>query len=103
MKRTLLIAACLVVPIAALCAVLRSATAFTFKDPKGVNTIRFTLDDSSAMSPASRLSSAAQVVVGARISKSGNATPQPGDLQGFSQPVAVGASGLAIEIAEEVK
>ena len=65
--------------------------------------IRFTLDDSSAMSPASRLSSAAQVVVGARISKSGNATPQPGDLQGFSQPVAVGASGLAIEIAEEVK
>jgi cytochrome c-type biogenesis protein CcmH len=55
------------------------------------------------MSPATRLSSARQVVVGARISKSGNATPQPGDLQGFSQPVAVGASGLKIEIAEEVK
>ena len=65
--------------------------------------ITFTLDDSTAMSPATRLSSAKQVVVGARISKSGNATPQPGDLQGFSQPVAVGASGLKIEISEEVK
>ncbi len=65
--------------------------------------LTFTLDDSTAMSPATRLSSAKQVIVGARISKSGNATPQPGDLQGFSQPVAVGASGLKIEIAEEVK
>jgi cytochrome c-type biogenesis protein CcmH len=65
--------------------------------------ITFKLDDSMAMSPAMRLSTAKQVIVGARISKSGNAIPQPGDLQGFSQPVAVGASGLAIEIAEEVK
>ncbi|WP_341887523.1 c-type cytochrome biogenesis protein CcmI [Variovorax sp. YR752] len=65
--------------------------------------ITFTLDDSMAMSPATRLSGAKQVIVGARISKSGNAMPQPGDLQGFSQPVAVGATGLAIEIAEEVK
>ena len=65
--------------------------------------LNFTLDDSTAMSPATRLSSARQVIVGARISKSGNATPQPGDLQGFSQPVAVGASGLKIEIGEEVK
>lgn len=65
--------------------------------------VSFTLDDSMAMSPATRLSGAKQVVVGARISKSGNAMPQPGDLQGFSQPVAVGATGLAIEIAEAVK
>jgi len=65
--------------------------------------LTFTLDDSTAMSPATRLSSAKQVIVGARISKSGIATPQPGDLQGFSQPVAVGASGLKIEITEEVK
>lgn len=63
----------------------------------------FMLDDSLAMSPAARLSSAGQVVVGARISKSGNAMPQPGDLQGLSAPVAVGAQGLVIEIAEEVK
>ncbi|MFT3954325.1 MAG: tetratricopeptide repeat protein [Piscinibacter sp.] len=65
--------------------------------------ISFKLDDSMAMSPAMRLSTAKQVVVGARISKSGNAMAQPGDLQGFSQPVSVGASGLAIEIGEEVK
>jgi len=65
--------------------------------------VSFTLDDSMAMSPATRLSGAKQVIVGARISKSGNAMPQPGDLQGFSQPVAVGATGLAIEIAEAVK
>ena len=50
-----------------------------------------------------RLSTATQVIVGARISKSGNAIAQPGDLQGFTKAVAVGASGLKIEIAEEVK
>ncbi|WP_298835149.1 c-type cytochrome biogenesis protein CcmI [uncultured Piscinibacter sp.] len=65
--------------------------------------LNFTLDDSMAMSPATRLSTAKQVVVGARVSKSGNAMPQPGDLQGFSPPTAVGASGLKIEIAEELK
>jgi cytochrome c-type biogenesis protein CcmH len=62
----------------------------------------FVLDDSTAMSPASKLSSAAQVVVGARISKSGNAMPQSGDLQGFSAPVAPGASKLTIEISDVV-
>lgn len=65
--------------------------------------LTFTLDDSMAMNPAMRLSTATQVIVGARISKSGNAIAQPGDLQGFSKAVAVGASGLKIEIAEEVK
>lgn len=65
--------------------------------------LSFTLDDSMAMNPAMRLSTATQVIVGARISKSGNAIAQPGDLQGFTKAVAVGASGLKIEIAEEVK
>lgn len=60
----------------------------------------FVLDDSMAMSPAARLSQAPRVVVGARISKSGNAMPQPGDLQGQSAAVAPGAKGLAIEIRE---
>jgi len=36
--------------------------------------------------------------VGARISKSGSATPQPGDLEGLSQPVANNASGVKITI-----
>lgn len=46
------------------------------------------LDESMGMSPAMNLSSFDQVIVGARISKSGTATPQPGDLQALSDPVA---------------
>ncbi len=63
----------------------------------------FKLDDSLAMSPAARLSSAQQVVVGARISKTGNAMPGPGDFQVLSAPVAPGATGLKLEIADAVK
>jgi cytochrome c-type biogenesis protein CcmH len=62
----------------------------------------FSLDDSMAMSPATRLSTAAQVVVGARISKSGNAMPQSGDLQGFSAAVVPGATALTIEIGDVI-
>jgi cytochrome c-type biogenesis protein CcmH len=64
--------------------------------------LTFTLDDSMAMSPAARLSLAGRVVVGARVSKRGDATAQPGDLQGLSAPVSPGAGGLKIEIAEVV-
>jgi len=63
----------------------------------------FTLDDSKSMSPQARLSSATQVVISARISKSGNAIAQPGDLQGQSAPVALGAKDLRIDIREVVK
>jgi cytochrome c-type biogenesis protein CcmH len=65
--------------------------------------ITFTLDDSMAMSPANALSGASKVIVGARISRSGNAMPQPGDLTGQSASVSVGANGLQIEIKEAVK
>jgi cytochrome c-type biogenesis protein CcmH len=64
--------------------------------------LSFTLDDSMALSPAARLSSAKALVVGARISKRGDATATPGDLQGLSAPVSPGASGLKIEIVEVV-
>jgi len=47
-----------------------------------------TLDDSSAVVPAMRLSSFPQVIVGARISKSGQATPGQGDLEGQVGPLA---------------
>ncbi len=58
----------------------------------------FALDDSMAMSPELRLSGHGEVIVGARISKSGNATPQSGDLVGQSAPVRVGAKDLRIVI-----
>ena len=64
--------------------------------------LSFTLDDSMAMTPAARLSSVPRVVVGARVSARGEATPQPGDLQGYSAPVAPGAVGLKIQISEVV-
>ncbi len=64
--------------------------------------LQFTLDDSLAMSNASRLSQAGPVIVGARVSKSGNAIPEKGDLVGQSAPVPVGAKDLKIEIKEVV-
>jgi len=59
----------------------------------------FTLDDSLAMSPAAKLSSAQSVVVTARISASGQAAPKPEDLGAQSKPVALGATGVVLEIA----
>lgn len=50
--------------------------------------VTVTLDDSMAMSPAMLLSAFDPVTVGARISRSGNAIPQSGDLQGNKTPVS---------------
>jgi cytochrome c-type biogenesis protein CcmH len=63
----------------------------------------FALDDSMSMSPAAKLSNVQKVIVVARISKSGQAMPQPGDLRGQSEPVSVGSSKLKIEISELMK
>jgi cytochrome c-type biogenesis protein CcmH len=63
----------------------------------------FTLDDSLAMSPAAKLSSATRLIVGARISRSGNAMPSPGDLTGQVGPVELGSRDLMIEIREQIK
>jgi cytochrome c-type biogenesis protein CcmH len=62
----------------------------------------FSLDDSMAMTPQMKLSSFPRVVVGARISKSGNATPQPGDLQGTTPVVANTARDVSVVIDTEV-
>ena len=55
--------------------------------------MHFTLDDSQAMSPMANLSAFPEVVVGARVSKSGNAMPRPGDLEGLSGTVRVADAG----------
>ena len=60
--------------------------------------ITFTLDDSMAMSPTARLSDHGEVIVGARVSRSGSPMPQPGDLEALSPPVKLGSSGHTLVI-----
>jgi cytochrome c-type biogenesis protein CcmH len=64
--------------------------------------LRFTLDDSMAMAPNFALSNFPSVVVGARISKSGNATPQSGDLAADERLVDVGDAGVALTIDKQI-
>ena len=51
--------------------------------------VTVTLTDGMGMLPSMKLSQFPQVVIGARVSKSGNAMPQSGDLQVLSKPLAV--------------
>lgn len=60
--------------------------------------LKFTLDDSTSMSKDIRISGFEQVIVAARVSKSGSAMPASGDLEGITKPVKVGSSGLAVTI-----
>ena len=63
-----------------------------------------TLDDSMAMTPAMKLSSFETLVIGARISKTGNAMPSPGDLQGMTEPTAAeNGKTYAVQIGHEVQ
>jgi len=61
----------------------------------------FRLDDSTSMMPSRKLSDVGMVVIVARISKSGQAMPQSGDLEGSSQPVKPGAGGITVVIDHE--
>ena len=61
----------------------------------------FRLDDSNSMMPSRTLSNVAMVVIVARLSKSGQAMPQSGDLEGMSQPVKPGTDGVTIVIDRE--
>lgn len=58
----------------------------------------FHLSDDQAMAADHRLSGHERVVLEARISRSGNATPQAGDLVGRSAPMAHTAQGVTLQI-----
>ncbi|MEO8101046.1 MAG: hypothetical protein ABI790_00880 [Betaproteobacteria bacterium] len=60
--------------------------------------IRFELSDNDAMSPDHTLSSARRVVIVARISRSGDARVQAGDVEGTSGAIAVGADSVSVLI-----
>jgi len=62
----------------------------------------FELDDSMSMSPQMTLSRFSQVVIMARVSRTGNAMPQSGDLQGSSAPVAVGSRVPEVQIDQVI-
>jgi cytochrome c-type biogenesis protein CcmH len=63
----------------------------------------FLLDDSMAMMPEMKLSAFNEVIVGARVSKSGSAKPAAGDLEGASTTVSPGADGVTVAINQVVR
>jgi cytochrome c-type biogenesis protein CcmH len=65
--------------------------------------VTVTLNDSLAMSPAMVLSNFDQVTVGARVSKSGNAMPQSGDLEGAVSGVQVQPDASVEVVIDGVK
>ena len=60
--------------------------------------VEFALDEKMAMMSGMSLADYPQVIVGARISKSGNAMAQSGDLEGSTAVIDVGMVGLNITI-----
>jgi cytochrome c-type biogenesis protein CcmH len=60
--------------------------------------LAFTLDDSLAMNPDRLLSQFAELQIEARISQSGQAMPQPGDLFGPAQTVKRGDSKVVLKV-----
>ncbi len=59
---------------------------------------KFHLDDKLALTSEHKLSASTEVEVSARISKSGNATAQPGDLESAPQTVKVGNQNIELVI-----
>ncbi len=59
---------------------------------------RFSLDDSQSMAAGDKLSNHAELVISARVSKSGQAMAQSGDLQGRVEAVRLGRQDVAIVI-----
>ncbi len=61
----------------------------------------FRLDDSTSPMPSRKLSDIQTVVIVARLSKSGQAMPGSGDLEGMSQPIKPGTENITVVIDRE--
>lgn len=61
----------------------------------------FRLDDSTSPMPSRKLSDIDTVVIVARLSRSGKAMPESGDLEGMSQPIKPGTENITIVIDRE--
>ena len=64
---------------------------------------KFELTEAMAMAPGMSLSKFPDLLVGARVSKSGNAIAQPGDWESELVPVKQGESGIQLLISKPVK
>lgn len=64
---------------------------------------KFELSDVMAMAPQFKLSGFSDVIVNARVSKSGDAMPQPGDWIGQSDTIKVGTKDVSIEIKDALR
>jgi cytochrome c-type biogenesis protein CcmH len=76
----------------------RGAPVAAVRSTAGSLPLEFSLDDSMAMNPGNVLSQHKEVVLVARVSKSGNPMAQPGDFEGKISGVKVGATGVKLVI-----
>ena len=60
--------------------------------------LEVTLNDDDAMTPKARLSQVDEVQITVRVSGSGQATPQPGDLFGHTGPVRLGGDSSSTNV-----
>lgn len=65
--------------------------------------ITYELNDSMAMSSEMKLSDQAKVVIKVRVSKTGDAMPKAGDLEGIGETVSPGAKNINVQISSERK
>ncbi|MCG3146335.1 MAG: hypothetical protein HONDAALG_04295 [Gammaproteobacteria bacterium] len=62
----------------------------------------FRLDDSMAMGGGPGISGSGRVVIVARVSKSGQAAPASGDLEGMSAPITPGSSDVGVDVSRVI-